>query len=191
MSLLTTLILAISLSMDSFAVALGAGACLRRPTMWDTLRVGFCFGFVQLLMPLIGFGLGLSFASQIAEVDHWVAFLLQLGVGGKMLWEALFGDEDDEEGEGRSGRMPVGTLFLTAIATSIDAAAVGVSLAVVDVDIVGVCLLIGIVTFVIACSGMLMGRAAGPLLGRRAELVGGLGLIAIGAKILYEHTIGF
>jgi putative Mn2+ efflux pump MntP len=188
MSYATALVLALSLSMDSFAAALGTGAVLRRPGLGEALRVGLLFGGVQLAMPLIGFALGLTFASYVEAVDHWIAFLLLLGVGGKMLWESLSGDEDDEDDSPR-GRLGLGRLFLMAVATSIDAAAVGVSLAVMDVDIVGVCLLIGVVTFGMASSGVLMGRAAGPLFGKRAELLGGLGLIAIGVKILVEHTM--
>lgn len=191
MTFATALILAFSLSMDSFAAALGTGACLRRPGLWEAVRVGACFGGVQLAMPLIGFALGLTFATVVQEVDHWIAFLLLLGVGGKMVWESLFGDDGDEDADraGCGGRTALGPLMLTAVATSIDAAAVGVSLAVVDVDIVSVCLLIGAVTFGLSSGGVLMGRAAGPLLGRRAELIGGLGLVAIGVKILAEHTV--
>lgn len=188
MTFATALILAFSLSMDSFAAALGTGACLRRPGLWEAVRVGACFGGVQLAMPLIGFALGLTFATVVQDVDHWIAFLLLLGVGGKMVWESLSGDEEDGEDAGCGGRTALGPLLLTAVATSIDAAAVGISLAVVDVDIVSVCLLIGAVTFGLSSGGVLMGRAAGPLLGRRAELIGGLGLIAIGVKILAEHT---
>ncbi|WP_448188130.1 manganese efflux pump MntP [Azospirillum sp. sgz301742] len=188
MSYATALVLAFSLSMDSFAAALGTGAVLRRPSLGEALRVGLLFGGVQLAMPLIGFGLGLTFATYVEAVDHWIAFLLLLGVGGKMVWESLSGDEEDED-ESQRGRLGLGPLFLMAVATSIDAAAVGVSLAVVDVDIVGICLLIGLVTFGMASGGVLMGRAAGPLFGKRAELLGGLGLIAIGAKILVEHTM--
>jgi len=191
MTLATALILAFSLSMDSFAAALGTGACLRRPGIWEAVRVGACFGGVQLAMPAIGFALGLTFATFVQEVDHWVAFLLLLGVGGKMVWESLFGDDEDEADADGCGRTALGALLITAVATSIDAAAVGVSLAVVDVDIVSVCLLIGLVTFGMSSGGVLMGRAAGPLLGQRAELIGGLGLIAIGTKILVEHTVGF
>jgi len=187
MSYATALILAFSLSMDSFAAALGTGAVLRRPGVGEALRVGALFGGVQLAMPLIGFALGLTFAAHVQAVDHWIAFLLLLGVGGKMLWESL--SDEDEEDESPAGRLGLGPLFLMAVATSIDAAAVGVSLAVVDVDIVAVCLLIGVVTFGMASGGVLMGRAAGPLFGKRAELVGGLGLIAIGVKILVEHTM--
>ena len=191
MTLATALILAFSLAMDSFAAALGTGACLRRPGIWEAVRVGACFGGVQLAMPAIGFALGLTFATFVQEVDHWVAFLLLLGVGGKMVWESLFGDDEDEADADGCGRTALGALLITAVATSIDAAAVGVSLAVVDVDIVSVCLLIGLVTFGMSSGGVLMGRAAGPLLGQRAELIGGLGLIAIGTKILVEHTVGF
>jgi len=185
MSYATALILAFSLSMDSFAAALGTGAVLRRPGVGEALRVGVMFGGVQLATPLIGFALGLTFATYVEAVDHWIAFLLLLGVGGKMLWESFSAEDDDSP----HGRLALGQLFLMAVATSIDAAAVGVSLAVVDVDIVATCLLIGLVTFGMASGGVLMGRAAGPLFGKRAELAGGLGLIAIGVKILVEHTM--
>lgn len=188
MSFATALVLAFSLSMDSFAAALGTGAMLRRPGAWEALRVGIMFGGVQLAMPMLGFALGLTFASYVEAVDHWIAFLLLLGIGGKMLWESV-SDDADEDGEASCGRQGLAQLFLTAVATSIDAAAVGVTLAVMDVDIVGVCVLIGLVTFGLASGGVLMGRAAGPLFGKRAELIGGLGLIAIGAKILIEHTL--
>jgi len=189
MSYATALVLAFSLSMDSFAAALGTGAGLRRPGLAEALRVGMMFGGVQLAMPLIGFALGVAFAThvEVDAVDHWIAFLLLAAVGGKMVWES-FSDEDDED-EATRGRPGLGRLFLMAVATSIDAAAVGVSLAVVEVEIVGICLLIGLVTFGMASGGVLMGRAAGPLFGQRAELVGGLGLIAIGIKILVEHTM--
>ena len=188
MSYATALVLAFSLSMDSFAAALGTGAVMRRPGLGEALRVGLLFGGVQLAMPLIGFTLGLTFAAYVEAVDHWIAFLLLLGVGGKMLWESL--SDDDADDDSQPSRLGLGRLFLMAVATSIDAAAVGVSLAVMDVDIVGVCLLIGMVTFGMASSGVMMGRAAGPLFGKRAELLGGLGLIAIGIKILVEHTMG-
>ncbi|HYH17324.1 MAG TPA: manganese efflux pump MntP family protein [Azospirillum sp.] len=187
MSFATALVLAFSLSMDSFAAALGTGAVLRRPGAWEALRVGIMFGGVQLAMPMLGFVLGLTFATYVEAVDHWIAFLLLLGIGGKMLWEGVSADEDEEDG--LCGRPGLTQLFLTAVATSIDAAAVGVTLAVMDVDIVGVCVLIGLVTFGLASGGVLMGRAVGPLIGKRAEILGGLGLIAIGAKILIEHTL--
>ncbi|WP_029008482.1 manganese efflux pump MntP family protein [Azospirillum halopraeferens] len=186
MTLATALLLAMSLSMDSFAAALGTGAVLRRPGILAAVRVGAVFGAVQLATPLIGFALGLTFAAAVHAVDHWIAFLLLLAVGGKMVMESL-----DEDGADAPRRAEPGyaALFCTAFATSIDAAAVGVSLAVVEVDILAVCLLIGAVTFGMAAGGVLVGRAAGPALGRRAELIGGLGLIAIGVKILVEHTI--
>jgi putative Mn2+ efflux pump MntP len=224
MSFATALLLAFSLSMDSFAAALGTGAALRRPGLGDAVRVGLCFGGVQLLMPLIGFALGLGFAASVEAIDHWIAFFLLLAVGGKMVWESQSDQADDGDdategragdgragdgraGDGRAGDGRAGAgcggdagpvkhkgrclyrLLATGVATSVDAAAVGVSLALVEVDIVSLCLLIGAVTFGVACSGVMMGRAAGPLLGRHAELAGGLGLMAIGTKILIEHTV--
>lgn len=184
MNFATALALAFSLSMDSFAAALGTGAALRRPCLWSVLRVGACFGGAQLAMPLVGFALGLSFAAHVQAVDHWIAFLLLAVIGGRMVWTSLAADGGAEEVSG--GFLP---LAVTALATSIDAAAVGVSLAVVDVDILSICLLIGAVTFAVASGGVLVGRAAGPMLGRYAGAAGGVGLIALGIKILVEHLV--
>ncbi|MBP2316310.1 manganese efflux pump MntP family protein [Azospirillum soli] len=182
----TSIALAVSLSMDSFAAALGCGAAQKRPSVSEALRVGLSFGAVQLAMALIGWALGVSFAEQVQAIDHWIAFGLLLLIGGSMVRNAVGGEEDDEAAVKRSGWL---ALLTMAVATSIDASAVGVGLAMADLDIVVTATLIGVVTFLMGFGGVLLGRAAGPLLGRRAELVGGLGLMAIGAKILVEHTL--
>src|SRR3546814_198624 len=185
MPVVTSLALAVSLSMDSFAAALGKGAVLRRPCIPDALRVGAAFGTCQLLMPIIGWAVGVAFAGLVAAVDHWIAFSLLLLVGGAMIRNFLRPSRDREINV-NAGRLALAT---AALATSIDAAAVGIGLAMAHVDIVTTALLIGVVTFGMAFGGVLIGRAAGPLLGRWAELVGGLGLIAIGSKILLDHTV--
>lgn len=177
--------LALSLSMDSFAAALGKGAVLRRPGIPDALRVGAAFGACQLLMPVVGWAVGVAFAGLVAALDHWVAFGLLLLVGGAMIRNFLRPGPGSER-DGRTGLLALAT---TALATSVDAAAVGVGLAMAEVDIVTTALLIGAVTFGMAFGGVLIGRAAGPMLGHRAELIGGFGLIAIGTKILVEHTL--
>ncbi|HYD31165.1 MAG TPA: manganese efflux pump MntP family protein, partial [Azospirillaceae bacterium] len=171
----TSLALAFSLSMDSFAAALGRGACLRRPGLPEAFRVGMAFGLCQLAMPLVGWAVGIAFASLVSAVDHWIAFGLLLLVGGIMI-RNFFADDDGDgaDGAGRGGFI---ALVTTGFATSIDASAVGVGLAVVDVDIVTTSLLIGAVTFAVAFSGVLLGRVAGSYLGRWAELVGGIVLI--------------
>lgn len=186
MSIVTSLGLAFSLSMDAFAASMGKGAALHRPSLREAARIGAYFGFFELIAPLFGWALGLAFADHIAAVDHWVAFVLLLLVGGRMSWLALFRDE--EEGPKASSHAPL-VLVLVAIGTSIDATAVGVTLHSLNVHVPATVALIGAVTFTLAFGGVLIGRAAGPLLGRWAEVLGGLGLIAIGTKVLLEHTI--
>lgn len=188
----TSLALAFSLSMDSFAAALGRGACSRRGAgLPEAVRVGAAFSVAQCAMPLLGWGIGIAFASLVEAVDHWIAFGLLLAVGGAMLRNAILDAEDEEEcGPVRSRRGEWLALMTTAVATSIDAAAVGAGLALVDVDMVTTVALIGAVTFAVAFGGVLIGRAAGNRLGRWAEMAGGLVLIGIGAKILLEHTMG-
>ncbi|MFP5515727.1 MAG: manganese efflux pump MntP family protein [Alphaproteobacteria bacterium] len=189
----TSLVLAFSLSMDSFAAALGRGACSRRAGLPEAVRVGAAFGVCQFTMPLVGWGVGIAFASLVESVDHWIAFGLLLAVGGAMLRNAIMDGEDEAEedcGPVRSGRAEWLALLTTAVATSIDAAAVGAGLALVDVDMVTTSALIGAVTFAVAFGGVLIGRAAGKHLGRWAEMAGGVVLIGLGAKILLEHTMG-
>jgi manganese efflux pump family protein len=183
----TSFAIAVSLSMDSFAAALGRGACQRGSGWPEALRVGLVFGLCQLAMPLIGWWIGSTFADMVQSVDHWIAFGLLLFVGGQMIREAFSDDCDDCERIARSsGWLP---LFATGIATSIDACAVGIGLAMAEIDIVDTLTMIAVVTFLISAGGVLLGRAVGPWLGRRAEIVGGLGLIAIGIKILLDHTV--
>lgn len=191
----TSLALAFSLSMDSFAAALGRGACSNRAGLPEAMRVGAAFGVCQFAMPLVGWGVGIAFASLVESVDHWIAFILLLLVGGAMLRNAVVAgvagkDEGDVDcGPVRGGRSGWLALLTTAVATSIDAAAVGAGLAMVDVDMVTTAALIGAVTFAVAFGGVLIGRAAGKHLGRWAEMAGGGVLIGLGAKILLEHTL--
>jgi len=172
--------------MDSFAAALGRGASQKKPGWPEALRVGVIFGVCQLLMSVTGWAIGSSFAGFVQAIDHWIAFGLLLVIGGSMLRNAIAGEADDDAAAKRSGWL---SLLTTGVATSIDASAVGVGLAMADVDIATTATLVGVVTFLMGFGGVMLGRAAGPLLGRKAELVGGLGLIAIGTKILVEHTL--
>ncbi len=182
----TSFALAVSLSMDSFAAALGCGAAQARPNVSEAVRVGVVFAACQLAMAVLGWALGAAFAGFVQAVDHWIAFGLLLLIGGTMARNALAGEADAAAAVRRTGWL---ALVSTAVATSIDASAVGVGLAMADVDIASTATLIGVVTFLMAFGGVLLGRAAGPTLGRRAELAGGLALIAIGVKILAEHTL--
>lgn len=181
-------VLAFSMSADACAAAMARGASTR-PDFRSALKGGLVFGSVEAVTPLLGWAIGLVASRFIAAVDHWVAFVLLGIVGGKMAFESIrrLGQAEElaDEAPIRAGLL---TLVLTAFATSIDAAAVGVTLALVNVNIVSVSLAIGAATFTMATSGLLVGRAFGVRFGPVIELIGGLGLIAIGTAILLEHT---
>lgn len=194
MSPFSILVLAFSMSADACAAAMARGVATK-PSFPAAVKAGLVFGIVETLTPLLGWALGLAASGYIASVDHWVAFVLLGLVGGKMATEAagrLRGGDGQGagDGDGGSASRSAGTLalVLTALATSIDAAAVGVTLALVSVNIVSVALAIGLTTFVLATAGLMVGRLFGARFGPVVELIGGLGLIAIGAAILAEHT---
>ncbi|MEG3176446.1 manganese efflux pump MntP family protein [Sphingomonas sp. RB3P16] len=178
--------LGLSLSVDAFAAAVGKGADGQSNRFRDALRVGVVFGVFEAVTPAIGWAVGLALASWIAQVDHWVAFVLLGGVGLNMLWQASK-TADPSADAVPAAKGGVGRLVLTALATSIDATAVGVSLAFMHVNILLACLIIGGVTTVVATAGVLIGKHAGPYLGRYAEVLGGVALIVIGSMILYDH----
>lgn len=181
------LILSLSMSTDAFAAAVARGAA-HRPAWPVALRWGLVFGVIETLTPLIGYGLGLLAAGYVAAVDHWIAFALLTLVGGHMVREA-FSEPEEAEAEAPSGKRagPLG-LVLTAIGTSIDAAAVGVGLAFIGVSIWVVAACIGLSTFILTTIGMRIGGAVGARFGKKAELAGGIALILIGVLILAEHT---
>lgn len=179
-------LLAFSMSADACAAAIGRGAA-HRPRPIEAVRAGLVFGVVETVTPLLGWALGLVAAGLVAAVDHWIAFFLLAGVGGKMLWEAVRRDgQADAPDSGKVKNLLL--LIATAMGTSIDAAAVGVTLAFLDVNIVPVALAIGATTFVMATLGMLIGSAVGSRFGSVVEAIGGVILIAIGTAILAEHT---
>ncbi|AUG51425.1 manganese efflux pump MntP family protein [Thalassospira marina] len=186
MSITTSLSLAVSLSMDAFAAAMGKGASLKRPSIREALRVGAYLGFFELVTPLFGWVLGLAFAGFIGAIDHWIAFILLSLVGGRMSWLALKNEDDKDQKIVRHSAM---ALVLVALGTSIDATAVGITLKTLNVDIPTTIVMIGFVTFLVASAGVMLGRVGGKLLGRWAEFFGGLGLMAIGTKVLLDHTI--
>lgn len=176
-------ILSLSMSTDAFAAAVGRGAS-HRPAVGNAVKAGLVFGVIEAITPLIGWSLGLVAAGLVEQVDHWIAFGLLAVVGGKMIWESFQAPDADDTTPRRSGAW---ALIATAIGTSIDAAAVGVGLAFIGVNIWIIALSIGFTTFVLTTIGMLIGRAVGVKFGKRAELLGGLALIGIGATILMEH----
>ncbi|WP_426017256.1 manganese efflux pump MntP family protein [Brevundimonas sp. DWR2-3-1b1] len=180
----TIAILSLSMSTDAFAAAVGRGAT-HRPTVKDAIKAGLVFGVIEAITPLIGWGLGLVAAGFVAQIDHWIAFTLLLIVGGKMIWEgAKPRDAQDDAAPRLSGPW---ALIATAIGTSIDAAAVGVGLAFIGVNIWVIAASIGFTTFVLTTIGMLIGKAVGTRFGKSAEIVGGVALIGLGTAILLEH----
>lgn len=187
MDLLTLFGIALALAMDAFAVALGAGMNLPALTGRHLFRLGFHFGLFQALMPVIGWLAGLAVQQQVADWDHWIAFALLAGVGGHMLWEAC-ADHGDERPPSDPTRGL--SLVLLSIATSIDALAIGFSLSLLGVSIWTPALVIGLVAGVLTVTGMLLGRRLGDRWGARVEIVGGVILIGIGLKILFEHLLG-
>lgn len=183
MQLYELFIVAVSLSMDAFAVSVCKGLSVGRPKWRHCLICGLWFGGFQALMPLLGWLLGVRFQQMIVSVDHWVAFVLLGLIGFNMVREALSGEE-----EALDCSFGVRSMFLLAVATSIDALAVGVSMAFLQhVNILWAALVIGGVAFAFSLAGGLLGRRLGCLFQKRAELAGGLVLIGIGFKILGEH----
>ena len=182
----SVLLIAVGLSADCFAVALGASTSGKGVSRLQMLRVCLAFGVFQAMMPVLGWLGGKTLVSLISDYDHWVAFGLLLFIGGKMIWESFHSKEDEAKKRDFSKGLPLLTL---ALATSIDALAVGISFAFLSVNIVVAVLTIGIVCFLITGVGFLAGRKAGQVLGERAETVGGVILIGIGLRILLTHLL--
>jgi len=183
MSLWALLLVALGVSADAFAVALGKGLHLRGSAVRTAVVLGVSFGVAQAAMPLLGWLLGTAFAPWISGVDHWIAFVLLGLVGGKMIWEAATGRDDDVDRDGLSRR----EVLVLSVATSIDALAVGVTLAFLPVSIGASVALIGVTAAVLTVVGVLVGHRVGAKLGRPAEVAGGAVLIVIGTSILLEH----
>ena len=182
MSLIELFLLALGLSMDAFAVSVCKGLSVRALKLRHALLCGVWFGGFQALMPLVGWLLGIRFQSLITNVDHWVAFILLAVIGVNMLREA--GDAESVE---TAGDFSPKTMLAMAVATSIDALAVGVTFAFLDVNIVPAVSFIGVVTFLCAAAGVKIGQVFGLRFKAGAERLGGIVLIAIGIKILIEH----
>lgn len=182
MTLTELLIIAIGLSMDAFAVSIGKGLSLRSVRLRHYLLAGLWFGGFQALMPLVGYACGVSFAEAVASIDHWIAFVLLAIIGGKMVRDALSGEEESSDAD-----FSVHTMFLLAVATSIDALAVGVSFAFLHVDLTRSVITIGLTTALFSAAGVQIGHLFGNRWRSHAELLGGVVLISMGLKILVEH----
>lgn len=193
MDWLTLLLIAVGLATDAFAVSISNGIFLGRATSLQTVKIAGAFGVFQGVMPIFGYLLASLFAAQIVAVDHWIAFALLAFIGGKMLWEVFFGEDEDSD----ENPLQWKTLLLSAIATSIDAMAVGVTMALGRTGLLEhnlgflLCAVgIALVTFVLCLIGVQVGCKTGSCFGRRAQIAGGLVLIGIGVKILVEHLLG-
>lgn len=183
MGLIEIILIAVSLAMDAFAVSICKGLSMKKMDWKKAIIIGLYFGVFQAVMPIIGYLLGVGFEESIKFIDHWIAFGLLAFIGGNMVKEAL-SKEDDEEVD---DKVDFKTMIVLAIATSIDALAVGVTFAFLNVNIVLSVSLIGIITFVISCIGVKIGNVFGDKYEKKAELAGGIVLILIGLKILLEH----
>lgn len=178
-------LIAVSLALDAFAVSVSSGISVKGFGWKHAVKMGVYFGLFQFAMPLIGWFLGSSVSAYIEAVDHWIAFGLLVLIGGRMVWGALHTACGEEEAP--PADLTAKRLVVLAIATSIDALAVGVSMAFMDVNILFSAIVIGVVAFALSVVGGLLGKRLGCLFQRRAEVVGGVVLIAIGIKILVEH----
>ena len=180
------LLLALGVSMDAFAVSICKGLAMKKAGLKESLTCGVWFGGFQAIMPLTGFFLGTLFAEAIQAVDHWVAFILLGFIGVNMLKEAS--DRECDCCEGHDADLSVKTMFVLAVATSIDALAVGISLAMVgNVNIFTAVILIGLFTCGMSAVGVKIGNVFGSRFEKKAQMAGGLILIALGLKILLEH----
>ncbi|WP_028920587.1 manganese efflux pump MntP family protein [Pseudoxanthomonas suwonensis] len=186
MSPFSIVLIGLAMSTDAFAAAVGKGASMQHPRFSHALRTGLIFGVIEGLTPVIGWLLGNAASRYVTAWDHWIAFIVLGLLGLHMIWHGIRDDADDDA----SRRTGAWALAVTAVGTSIDAMAVGVSLAFLDVPILAVATVIGLCTLVMATVGIMLGRVLGVLAGKRAELVGGVIMLVIGSAILYEHLSG-
>lgn len=184
-------LIAIGLSMDAFAVSVCKGLGMSKLNWKHALVIALFFGAFQGIMPAIGWALGTQFEGYITSIDHWIAFVLLAFIGAKMLWDAFHEDDECIEcAEGEQARLDVKELVMLAVATSIDALAVGITFAFLRVDIVWAALTIAVTTFVLSFIGVATGNQFGSRFRKPATIAGGIVLILIGLKILLEH-LGF
>ena len=184
MTIFDLILLAVGVSMDAFAVSIAKGLATQRLRPCHYASVALWFGGFQALMPLLGYFVGFRFASVVDSYDHWIAFSLLALIGGKMLYDTLSGGDDEEESD---ADFRFKTMFVLAVATSIDALAIGISLAFLKVDIWSAVAFIGITTAAFSAFGLRLGNIFGSRYKRPAEITGGVVLILIGTKILVEH----
>ncbi|MHB1004914.1 MAG: manganese efflux pump MntP [Chloroflexota bacterium] len=185
MDLLSVFAIALGLAMDAFSVAVATGMALVTVGAGQSLRMSVSFGFFQFVMPLAGWLVGVAVAGSVSAYDHWVAFALLAYVGGKMIWESLRGGSEAMKGDPTRGA----TLLVLSLATSIDALAVGLGFALLREPVLLPAAIIGVVALLMTMLGLQLGRSLGSLIGSWMERLGGLVLIAIGIKIVIEHSL--
>ncbi|WGX74926.1 manganese efflux pump MntP family protein [Paraclostridium bifermentans] len=198
MSLISILLTSIALSMDAFAVSITKGMTIKNITIKLAFKIAFFFGLFQGGMPLIGWALGISFEGYIKAFDHWIALILLSFLGIKMIYESIKGEDEDEvaldiaqdntQNNFIDNDIKTKDLIVLSVATSIDALAVGVSFAFLNISIVPAVSAIAIITFIVCFIGVLIGKQIGPILKNYAEIIGGIILICIGINIFNEHT---
>lgn len=189
MGFVELLLTAIGLAMDAFAVSICKGLGMRKMQYGQAVIIGLYFGIFQALMPLIGWLLGTSFSRYIQAFDHWIAFVLLVLIGGKMLWDVFHEETEEATAQKLDAKLDHQELFMLAIATSIDALAVGIAFACLDVEIWSSVSMIGIITFAISFCGVWIGNRFGNRFEKKAGIAGGIVLIGIGVKILADHLI--
>ncbi len=182
MTLFEIILVGIGLSMDAFAVSICKGLSMKKLKMNNVLIVGVYFGIFQAIMPLTGYLLGTTFSDLVISIDHWLAFILLATIGCKMLKEAYSNNEEDE-----NDKLDFKTMIVLAIATSIDALAIGITFAFFEINIIKAISVIGFLTFTISSFGVIIGNKFGHKFQGKAEIIGGIILILIGLKILIEH----
>lgn len=182
MTLLEIILVGIGLSMDAFAVSICKGLSMKKIEMKNTIIVGTYFGVFQAIMPLTGYLLGTTFSELVISIDHWIAFILLTTIGSKMLKEAYCNNDEDE-----NDNLDFKTMIVLAIATSIDALAIGITFAFFEINIIKAISIIGFLTFTISSVGVIIGNKFGHKFQGKAEVIGGIILIIIGIKILIEH----
>jgi len=182
MDIISILAVAIALAMDAFSVSITAGIIIENPDFSHYFRLAFHFGLFQFMMPVVGYLAGMYMESYIRDYDHWLAFILLVLIGLKMIKDS-FNDSDIKREDPSKG----GTLLLLSIATSIDAMAVGLTLGVLNRPILFPSIVIGLVCSIFSIIGITIGKKVGDIIGKRAEITGGIMLILIGTKILVEH----
>lgn len=187
MNFVSTALLALAMSTDAFAAAIGKGSALHDPRWREALRTGLIFGTIEGTTPIIGWLIGSVAADAVSAWDHWIAFGLLSVLGVRMILAGLAGGGEPGDPVRRRVRHSFWILAITGFATSVDAMAVGVGLAFLEVDIVPVALTIGATTLAMVAIGVMLGRVLGAVAGRRAEVLGGLILLGIGVGILHEH----